>query len=348
MRGVASIRIGISGWRYPPWRGVFYPQGLAQARELEFAAQHFPSVEINGSFYSLQRPEFYARWYEQTPRGFVFAVKGGRFITHMKKLRDVEQAVANFFASGVLALRDKLGPILWQFPESMPHALDRFEAFLQLLPRDTDAAARLARGHGPQLRGRALTESDGARKIRHAFELRNEASATPELIALLRAYGVAWVIADTAGRWPYFEDVTADFVYVRLHGDEQLYASGYSDRALARWAGRIACWRDGGEPPDAQRIAGLARPRASGRDVYVYFDNDIKVYAPFDALTLQRALGLRAWQEEAVHADRRRPGRRVREEPLRSASAWPGVAAMRRGSAAGAPARARGRSRTGS
>src|SRR5690349_22227877 len=128
-----EIRIGISGWRYPPWRGTFYPNGLPQRRELEYASRHVATIEINGSFYSLQRPEFYARWRDETPDGFVFAVKGGRFITHMKKLRDVETALANFFGSGVLALGEKLGPILWQFPESMPHELDRFAAFFAQL-----------------------------------------------------------------------------------------------------------------------------------------------------------------------------------------------------------------------
>jgi uncharacterized protein YecE (DUF72 family) len=343
---MAAVRIGISGWRYPPWRGVFYPRELPQARELAYAAQHFPTIEINGSFYSLQRPDYYARWYAHTPQGFVFAVKGGRFITHMKKLRDVDLALANFFASGVLALREKLGPILWQFPESMPHALDRFEAFLQRLPKDTAAAARLAMRHGPKLRGRSLVASDATRVIRHAFELRNEASASPELIALLREHGVAWVVADTAGRWPYREDVTSDFVYVRLHGDKALYRSGYSQRAIERWAERIACWQQGREPSDARLIAAPARTRRSGRDVYVYFDNDVKVHAPFDALALQCALGLPPWQGETALSARRRPGRGSREEPLRSSAARPGAAALRRraASAAGSSPVARRRS----
>jgi uncharacterized protein YecE (DUF72 family) len=296
------LRIGISGWRYPPWRKVFYPPDLAQARELEFAAQCFSTIEINGSFYSLQRPEYYARWYAQTPADFVFAVKGGRFITHMKKLRDVDEALANFFASGLLGLREKLGPILWQFPERMPNDLARFAAFFAALPKDTRAAARLARKHGPRLRGRSLVAADAERELRHAVELRNPASASPELVALLREHGLAWVVADTAGRWPYAEDVTSDFVYVRLHGDELLYESGYSPQAIARWAARIAAWQRGAEPDDAQRIAGRA-PRARSRDVYVYFDNDIKVHAPFDALALRRALG----QTPACEPRRRAP-----------------------------------------
>jgi uncharacterized protein YecE (DUF72 family) len=327
---MASVRIGISGWRYPPWRRVFYPEGWPQRRELEFAAQHFSTVEINGSFYSLQRPEYYEAWYGQTPSGFVFAVKGGRFITHMKKLRDVQTALSNFLASGVLALRDKLGPILWQFPESMPPDLERFAAFFELLPRDTQAAAELAARHGPLLRARSCTVTDRRRPLRHAVELRNPATLTDEFFALLRRQGIAWVIADTAGRWPYAEDVTSDFVYIRLHGDKALYKSGYSQAAIERWADRIACWSRGVEPRDPKRIGAPARPRtAQGRDVYVYFDNDIKVHAPFDALALHRALDLPPWRSDAPLRDRRRPGRRYIEDEPRSGSVGPWAGARR-------------------
>jgi len=326
---MSIARIGISGWRYAPWRKVFYPADLPQARELEFAAQHFATVEINGSFYSLQRPEYYARWRAETPDGFVFSVKGGRFITHMKKLRNVDEALANFFASGVLALREKLGPILWQFPESMPDDHARFAAFFAALPKDTRAAARIARKHGP-LRGRSLVRADAERPLRHAVEIRNPASASPRFVELLREHGLAWVVADTAGRWPFFEDVTSDFVYVRLHGDKALYRSGYSARATTRWAERIRAWQSGSEPPDARRIVSEQAPECGGRDVYVYFDNDVKVHAPFDALGLPRALGQSAFQSNAAHATRRRPGRGVREEPLRSSEAWPGVRARAR------------------
>jgi uncharacterized protein YecE (DUF72 family) len=313
---MAAVRIGISGWRYPPWRTVFYPEGLPQRHELEFAARHFATIEINGSFYSLQRPEYYAAWYAQTPPGFVFAVKGSRFITHMKKLRDVQPALSNFLASGVLALRDKLGPMLWQFPESMRHDVERFDAFFRLLPRDTVAAAALARRHGALLRGRSCVASDARRPIRHAVELRNPASLTVELFALLRRHGIAWVIADSAGRFPYAEDITSDFVYIRLHGDEELYKSGYSQAAIRRWAARIERWQGGEEPRDAVRVGPRARSRtARGRDVYVYFDNDVKVHAPFDALALHRALRLPPWQtrrlrRRAPSLPRARPPRR--------------------------------------
>ncbi|MEW5928818.1 MAG: DUF72 domain-containing protein [Gemmatimonadota bacterium] len=261
---MAETRVGISGWTYPGWRGIFYPEGLAHRRELEYASRRMRSVEINGSFYSLQTPSSYARWRDETPPRFVFAVKGGRFITHMKKLNGVEEPLANFFASGVLRLGPKLEPILWQFPQQLGFLEERFERFLELLPRTTEEAAELAKRHGPKLEGRAWTRADAARPLRHAFELRHPAFFAPEFVRLLRRHNAALVFADTAQRWPYAEDLTADFVYVRLHGAEQLYASGYTDAQLDWWA---------------------------ERDVYVYFDNDAKVRAPFDALRLAERLG---------------------------------------------------------
>ena len=181
------IRIGISGWRYEPWRGVFYPEGMPQRRELEFAARHFPTVEINGSFYSLQRPEYYEEWYDAVPPGFVFAVKGSRYITHMLRLKDCERPLANFLASGVLRLGGKLGPILWQLPARFRYDPERIEAFLALLPRDTEAAARLARRHDERVSGRSWLRTDRKRPLRHALEARHESFADPGFAALLRA-----------------------------------------------------------------------------------------------------------------------------------------------------------------
>jgi uncharacterized protein YecE (DUF72 family) len=287
----SRIRVGISGWRYAGWRGKFYPAGLVQRRELAFAAERFDSIELNGSFYSLQRPESYRDWSAEVPRDFTFAVKGSRYVTHMLKLRNVSAALANFFASGVLALEDKLGPVLWQFPPQLRFD-GRFEEFLAQLPRDMTDAAALARRHDQRLRGRSFTAPHSRRRLRHAFEVRHPSFCTPEFVALLRAYGVALVVADTAGRWPLLEDVTADFVYVRLHGDVKLYESGYGQAALQRWAERIRAWSAGGEAAGAQRAAGPARQRGRGRDVYVYFDNDAKVHAPYDAQALRRLLGL--------------------------------------------------------
>lgn len=295
-----EIRVGISGWSYAGWRGVFYPEGLARRRELEYASRKVDSIEINGSFYSLQRPTSYRRWYEETPPGFVFAVKGSRYITHMKKLKGVERPLANFFASGVLRLGEKLGPILWQFPSNLCFDPARFEAFLSLLPKTTDEAATLARRHDARLKGRAWTHADVKLPVRHAFEVRHESFLVPEFAALLRRHGAALVFADTARVWPYTEEVTADFIYARLHGAEHLYASGYTDAQLDWWAERIRVWHRGGEPRDARRISDEKPPGEGGRDVYVYFDNDARARAPFDAMRLaERLSGGRAARRAA-------------------------------------------------
>jgi uncharacterized protein YecE (DUF72 family) len=290
---MAELRIGISGWTYARWRGVFFPAKWPQKRELEFASGRMNSIEINGSFYSLQRPENYAAWHAATPEDFVFSVKGGRFITHMKKLKDVETPLANFFASGVLRLGKKLGPLLWQLPPNLGYNRERLESFFRLLPRDTPAAARLASRHDERLIGRAWTETEATRPLRHCIEVRHPTFVNEEFIALLREHDIALVVADTAGKWPFLEDATSDFVYVRLHGDEELYASGYSETALDMWAKKVRAWARGGVPPHA-KLAGprLAR-RTGGRAVYVYFDNDAKVHAPFDAMALAQRLGLR-------------------------------------------------------
>jgi uncharacterized protein YecE (DUF72 family) len=288
----SEIRIGISGWRYAGWRGKFYPKDLPQRRELEFAANTFSSVEINGSFYSLQLPSSYQRWYHATPADFLFAVKGGRFITHMKKLRGVETALANFFASGILALREKLGPILWQLPPSLGFDAGRIKDFFDLLPRNTGEAAALARKHDDKLKARAFSKIDISRPIRHAIEVRHQTFMVQEFFDLLRKHRIAFVIADTAGKFPYAEDLTADFVYIRLHGAEKLYVSGYNDRALDWWANRIERWRRGRQPRDAKLIA-VHKADNKSRNAFVYFDNDAKVHAPFDAIRLAKRLRLR-------------------------------------------------------
>ncbi|WP_395407777.1 DUF72 domain-containing protein [Pseudoduganella sp. UC29_106] len=280
---MGQIRIGISGWRYAGWRGVFYPEDLAQARELAFASSVLPTIEINGSFYSLLRPQNYQDWYDATPPGFVFAHKGNRFITHIKRLRDPGKPLANVFASGVLLLREKLGPFLWQFPPNFKFNADLVEHFFSLLPHDTEKALDMARGYEARMNGRAALEIDRKRSMRHAMEIRNDTFNDPDFVKLLRKYDVALVVADTAGKWPDFEDVTADFMYLRLHGQEQLYASGYTDAALRHWAKRIDAWAVGGQVDDARLIVAGPPPKRAGRDVYCYFDNDIKVHAPFDA-----------------------------------------------------------------
>jgi uncharacterized protein YecE (DUF72 family) len=288
-----TVRIGISGWTYAPWRGRFYPKGLPQKQELAHAGRIFNTIEINGTFYS-QRPESFARWAEATPDDFVFAVKGSRYVTHMLKLRGVKTPLANFFASGLLRLGPKLGPILWQLSPSFRFDAARLEDFFALLPRDTDAAAALARRHDARVRGRAWTRTDANRPLRHALEIRHESFRTPAFIELLRAHDIALVCADAVG-WPRLMDVTSDFVYCRLHGSEELYASGYDDDALDAWAARVAAWARGGEPRDAERAGKRAAARRAGRDAYVYFDNDAKVRAPVDAQALMRRV------EAAMH-----------------------------------------------
>lgn len=266
------VRVGISGWSYPPWRKVFYPEGLRQADELYFASRAFPSIEINGSFYSLMRPTSYRAWCAATPDDFVFSIKGSRYITHMLRLRNAETALANFFASGLLCLGPKLGPILWQL--SPRHRFDAaaLRDFLELLPRTTADVERLARGHDRRLDGRSEVVASGPQiRVRHAFEVRHESFADPRYVELLREYGAAACVADSAGLYPMLDEQTADFRYARLHGKDQLYVSGYSTKDLKPWVERVRRWQRAG-------------------DVYVYFDNDVKVRAPFDAQNLSRLL----------------------------------------------------------
>ncbi|ACO46630.1 DUF72 domain-containing protein [Deinococcus deserti] len=295
--GPGRVYVGTSGWTYRHWRGTYYPQGLVQRRELEYLAGQMASVEINGSFYSLQRPETYARWASQVPPGFIFAVKGGRFVTHMKKLRDVRQPLSNFFASGVLRLEDRLGPVLWQLPERLRFDAALIEDFLALLPRSTTEAARLAQEHSAHLEGRAWMDVQHELPIRYALEVRHDSFRTPELTSLLRRAGVSLVVADAAGLFPLIEEVTADFVYVRLHGSRELYRSGYQPDEIDTWARRIRAWQAGTEPPDARRLTEEPVPLRP-RDVYVYFDNDIGTHAPFDALALMKVL-----QGDGEHGD---------------------------------------------
>ena len=267
------IRIGTSGWVYPPWRGVFYPKGVAQKRELGYLAERLNSVEINGTFYGRQRPASFVSWAGQTPEDFVFAAKAPRFITHMKRLRDAETPVANFFASGVLRLQGKLGPILWQLPATLQFDADVLAEFLALLPQSTAAAAKLGARHDDRIEDDEGLRIDEDRPLRHALEPRHVSFQDEKCLRLLREHNVAMVVADTAKKWPYFEELTADFAYARLHGDIELYASGYTDEALDRWAAKVRKWHRRG-------------------DVHVYFDNDAKVRAPVDAMGLSERLGV--------------------------------------------------------
>ncbi|WP_074653103.1 DUF72 domain-containing protein [Terriglobus roseus] len=290
-----STHIGISGWRYQGWRGSFYPPGLPRRLELQHASRIFNSIEINGTHYSLLRPSSFEQWRDATPDGFTFALKGSRFITHMLKLRGAEGALANFFAQGVLALGPKMGPILWQFAPRFAFDAERLSTFFDLLPRTTTDVAALAHEHGPRLKGRAFTEALVKQPVRHCIEIRHDSFVCPEFIALLRKHNIGLVVADTV-EWPLLFDVTSDFVYCRLHGSEELYASGYGDAALDTWAKRVVRWAHGEEAEDETASSRLHGHHASPtparkrqkRDVFVYFDNDAKVHAPYDAQALQR------------------------------------------------------------
>lgn len=262
---MAKLRIGISGWRYPPWRGKFYPEDLPQRLELHYASRQLNSIEINGSFYSLQRPDSWRHWYRDTPRGFVFSVKAPRFITHVRRLREVEKPLANFFASGVLALGEKLGPILWQFPPSLKYDHGLFDAFLASLPKDGAAALAMARQHDTHVKYVDDLEPRRNHRLRHAIEIRHDSFKDPAFVALLRKHRAALVISDAARKWPRLQDVTGGFVYMRLHGDKVLYASGYTDAALDDWAARIRAWMGGGQPATARTGSAPMRRRIASR-----------------------------------------------------------------------------------
>jgi uncharacterized protein YecE (DUF72 family) len=265
---------------------VFFPKKLPQKRELEYAASVFRTIEINGTFYSLQRPSSYQSWADRTPEGFMFSVKAPRYITHMRRLRDVEVPLANFFASGILNLGPKLGPILWQLPPNFIYSRELIEIFLELLPRNTSEAVELGKKHDRKVEGRTFLEIDRSRPVRHALEIRHPSFVAPEFIAMLRKHKVALVCADTV-EWPRLMDVSSDFIYCRLHGSKVLYSSGYSRTAIEEWAERVVAWAKGGEPSEAE-FASPKKPRKRAkRDVFVYFDNDVKVRAPRDAKRLQ-------------------------------------------------------------
>ena len=269
--------VGMAGWVYPDWRSTFYPQGLPQKKELEYASTHVTSIELNGSFYSLQKPSSWNSWRDTTPDDFVFAVKAPRYITQIRRLVDVHEPLANFFASGILALGHKLGPLLWQTHPSFAFDADVVESFLAQLPRTTTAAVALAHDRSARMTGKEHLETDADRPVRHALEVRHHSFDTPEFVALLERYGVAAVLGENAGKWPMLDVSTTDFRYVRLHADELLREGGvYDDTALDEWAARIRAWV------------------GEGLDAYVYFDNDTKVRSPIDAMSLIARLPLRA------------------------------------------------------
>ncbi len=284
-----KIYIGMSGWTFDGWRGDFYPADLVQKRELEYASRKVNSIEINGTFYGLQKPETFRKWYDETPEDFRFSIKAPQYITHVRRLKEVDEAVSNFFASGLFCLREKQGPILWQFPPNVMLKDDRFEKFLKLLPHDSKSASRLAKKHSSKLDGRSVTKVDGEYPIRHAFEFRHPSFRNPEFIDLLRKHGVAVVFAHSGLKSPYMEDLTADFIYARMHGQEKEFSKGYPDKTLSWWANRVTTWTRGQQVPDAQCVS-PSKPKSIKRDAYIYFDTDVKKYAPYDALHLAQKI----------------------------------------------------------
>jgi uncharacterized protein YecE (DUF72 family) len=270
------IRVGIAGWVFPPWRGPFFPKGLKQKDELGFAARAFTTLEVNGTFYSMQRPETFAAWDAETPEDFVFTLKGPRYITHMKRLKECGPALTNFLASGVLRLGPKLGPILWQLPPAMRFEADRLEAFLALLPHDRAAAAAAAARHEPRMQGRAWLDPGAAGPVRHALEARHESFTDPACLALCRKHGVALAVTDGIPDWPRFRELTAPFAYLRLHLSDTQEA-GYDAAAIAAWARQAKAWAK------------------AGHDVFVVFDaagdETVKIHTPANAAAMRKALG---------------------------------------------------------
>jgi uncharacterized protein YecE (DUF72 family) len=255
------IRVGIGGWVFKPWRGEFYPEGLAQARELEHASRKVTTIEINGTFYSTQKRESFRKWAAETPDDFVFSLKAPRFATHRRVLAEAGDSVERFFASGVLELQAKLGPILWQFHPSKKFEPDDFERFLALLPR--------------RLEGKP---------IRHVVEVRHQSFVEPSFIALLRRFAVAAVLADS-DKHPLIADATSDFVYARLQRTREQEKTGYPLRELDHWARRARTWADGSAPDDLATVSGQP-PAQAERDVFVYMISGAKVRAPAAAMAL--------------------------------------------------------------
>lgn len=255
------IRVGIGGWTYEPWRGVFYPPGLAHARELAHASRHLTTIEINGTFYGTQKPESFRRWAEETPDDFVFSLKAPRFATNRRVLAEAGSSIERFFASGVSELKAKLGPILWQMSPTKRFDEDDFAAFLALLPRRADGQT-----------------------LRHAVEVRHETFLVPAFVELARKFSVAIVFADS-DKYPAIADVTADFVYARLQRTAEEIPTGYAPSALDQWAARARTWADGREPDDLARIAAASHARKK-RDVFFYMISGAKVRAPAAAMAL--------------------------------------------------------------
>ncbi|MBB5221117.1 uncharacterized protein YecE (DUF72 family) [Amaricoccus macauensis] len=253
------VRVGIGGWVFEPWRGTFYPDGLTQKRELEYASRKLTSIEINGTFYGSQKPASFRKWHDETPEDFVFALKGPRFATNRRVLAEAGESVERFFGTGVLELRDKLGPINWQFAATKKFDPEDFAAFLALLPREVE--------------GRA---------IRHAVEVRHPSFAVPEFVALAKEHGVA-IVASGDSEYPGLWDATAPFVYARIMGTDEGEAEGYAPAALDGWTARAKALSEGREPDG---LPLLAPADGEQRDVFLYVISGAKVRNPAAAMAL--------------------------------------------------------------
>jgi uncharacterized protein YecE (DUF72 family) len=266
---MAKTYVGISGWTFPAWDKIFYPKGLVKRRQLEYASRQLNSIEINGTFYFLQRPATFQRWYDETPDDFVFALKAPQFITHILRLKNSAEPLANFLASGILCLGKKLGPILWQFPPNVTLKDDRFEVFLKMLPQNSRDGAKCARKHGEKVAGRAFTKVKEDFPVRHAFEFRHPSFLDKDFIALLKSRNVAFVMAHAGGEnAPVIDKPTANFIYVRLHGEGKKYMQGYPKMEINRWVKKAKTWNQ------------------AKKDVFVYFSNEAKAYSPAGALQM--------------------------------------------------------------
>ena len=257
-----EIRVGIGGWTFEPWRGVFYPDDLPQKRELEYASRKLTAIEINGTYYGSQKPETFRKWHDETPDGFVFSVKGSRFCTNRKVLADSAESLTRFFDQGITELGPKLGPLLWQFAPTKKFDAEDFEGFLDLLPKTLDG-----------------------RPLRHCVEVRHDSFGVPAFAALLRKHGVAVVFADH-DKYPALADVTADFVYARLQTGSDDAETAYPPKDLDAWAKRLKTWAAGGRPADLPCADPDHKPDGKPHDVFAFIIHEGKVRAPAGAMAL--------------------------------------------------------------
>ncbi|MGE4232888.1 MAG: DUF72 domain-containing protein [Bacteriovoracia bacterium] len=285
---MTRYHIGMSGWTFPGWRKKFYPKDLVQKKELFYASRQLNSLEINGTFYGLQKPATFQNWFDETPDDFVFSVKATQYITHVHRLKEVLEPLATFLGSGLLCLKNKLGPILWQFPPNFTLKDDRVEKFLKILPRDSKSAAKLAKKHGYKIEGKYFYDVKEDFPIRHAFEFRHKSYyESPHFLELLRHHNAAFVLTHSSGL--YIENITADFIYARMGGEGKEYSKGYPDKTLNWWYKRLRTWEKGKQPKDAI-LVGEQKKIKKITDTFIYFGTEKKVFAPQDALNLSKKL----------------------------------------------------------